>query len=74
MACFQAAMLPQVQRQLSVYQDSRRSASDEIARLTATNISLTTDVELAKLQQADTAKRLAELKVGPLLVAVGGRG
>ena len=59
----QAMLLQQVQRQLAVYQESRKTASDEIARLTASNISLSTELEIVKLQHGDLTRKIAELKV-----------
>ena len=59
----QAMRLEQVQRQLALYQDSRKAASDEIARLTGSNISLSTELEITKLQYADVSTKISALKV-----------
>ncbi len=56
-------LLQQVQRQLTVYQDSRKAASDDIARLTGSNISLSTELEITKLQNGDLSRKQSELKV-----------
>ncbi len=65
----QALLVPQLQRQLAVHQESRRSASEEFAQLTSANISLNADLEVARTQAQETAKQLAVAKACAVMLA-----